>query len=231
MEATFSALLTRPQSLGIREIHTKILVHPNRDPGCFHDPHDLLNGYRADARHALVVLDYDWAGVPADSARSLEDQLEIRLEGANLAPWAAPIVIGPELESWVWSQSPHVDDALGWRGRSPSLRDALEAQGLWPGGASKPPDPKAAVEWATQEARVPRSSSIYRQIARRASMRNCGGFPPHRGQKLPFKAVSSTARPGPPPHAVPPGTGECPGRLRRLPGRPGFPGRVPFGGP
>ena len=173
MEATFSALLTRFQSLGIREIRAEILVHPNRDPGCFHQPEDLLVGYRGEAQQALVVLDYDWDHAAADSPESLEDRLESRLEQANLVPWAVPIVIYPELESWVWSPSPHVDDALGWRGRSPRLRDALETRGLWPSGIPKPPDPKAAVVWAAREAGLPRSSSIYRQIARRVSTRHC----------------------------------------------------------
>ena len=99
--------------------------------------------------------------------------MEQRLARSRLAPWAVPIVIHPELESWVWSPSPHVDNALGWRGRSPGLREALRDSGLWPADAPKPPDPKAAVEWAARETRLPRSSSIYRQIASRASTQSC----------------------------------------------------------
>ena len=168
-----SGLLSRPQSLGIREIVAEVLVHPNRDPGCFYSPEDLLVGFRSEAEHGLVVLDYAWEGVPADSARALEQQMDARLKPLGLAPWTVPIVIQPELESWVWNPSPHVDAALGWQGCQPPLREALQAQGLWPPGAPKPPDPKAAVEWAAREARVPRSSSIYRQIAERASTRHC----------------------------------------------------------
>ena len=146
MEATLSGLFSRPQSLGIRQIATEVLVHHHRDPGCFYSPEDLLAGYSSEAQNALVVLDYAWEGVPADSAESLESQMESRLAPLGLFPWAVPVVIDPELESWVWSPSPHVDNALGWRGRSPGLRDALHAQGLWPPEATKPPDPKAAVE-------------------------------------------------------------------------------------
>ena len=173
MEATLSGLFSRPRSLGIREIEFELLVHPLRDPGCYHSSADLLAGLRADARHELVVLDYSWEGVPAESAPSLERRMEHRLAPSGLAPWAVPIVIYPELESWVWSPSPHVDNALGWRGRSPGLREALRNNGLWPTDAPKPPDPKAAVEWAAKETRLPRSSSIYRQIASRASTRRC----------------------------------------------------------
>lgn len=173
MEATLAGLFSRPRSLGIRQIATEVLVHHHRDPGCFHSPEDLLAGYSSEAQNALVVLDYAWEGVPADSAESLESQIESRLAPLDLFPWAVPVVIDPELESWVWGPSPHVDNALGWRGRSPGLRDALQAQGLWPPEATKPPDPKAAVEWAARQAGIPRSSSIYRQIARRASTQRC----------------------------------------------------------
>ena len=173
MATATSALLARPISLGIREISAKVLVHHQRDPGCYHRPQLLLNGFRSQASHALVVLDHDWDGVPTDSAEMLESELEARLAQIDLAPWAVPIVIYPELESWVWGDSPHVDKALGWQGRSPRLRDALREQGLWPAADPKPPDPKAAVEWAVRETRIPRSSSIYREIARLASTRNC----------------------------------------------------------
>lgn len=173
MEAAVVELLSRPRSLAIAEIEFEMLVHPDRDPGCFDHPEELLSVFRSDAKHALVILDHSWDGVPTDSAESLERMIENRFEALNLAPWALPIVIYPELESWVWSPSPHVDNALGWRGRSPGLRDALHAQGLWPPEATKPPDPKAAVEWAARQAGIPRSSSIYRQIARNASTRRC----------------------------------------------------------
>ena len=173
MEAATSALLARPKSLGIREIAADVVVHQHHDPGCFHSPEALLNGFKRQASHALVMLDHAWDGVPTDSAETLESELETRLLRLDLAPWAVPIVIYPELESWVWSESPHVDKALGWQGRSPPLRDALLLQDLWPASDPKPPDPKAAVEWAMRQSRIPRSSSIYRQIARRAGTRNC----------------------------------------------------------
>jgi len=173
MEAATSSLLARAKSLGIREISATVLVHQHHDPGCFHNPELLLNGYRDAASHALVMLDHDWDGVPTDSAETLETELEARLGRLDLAPWAVPIVIYPELESWVWGESPHVDKALGWQGRSPRLRDALREQHLWPASHAKPPDPKAAIEWAVRETRIPRSSSIYREIARLANTRNC----------------------------------------------------------
>lgn len=172
IEAAIRGLIGRTQALGIRDITTEFLVHRHRDTGCFHRPGELLEVFRAEASHALVVLDFAWEGVPSPTPEQLAVQLQGKLVGQGYSPWAVALVIGPELESRVWSPSPHVDAALGWRGRSPTLRQELPAQGLWPVGP-KPPDPKKAVEWALRRANVPRSSSVYHQIARRASTRNC----------------------------------------------------------
>ena len=173
MEAAISGLLERPAALGIRPIATEILVHPRRDPGCFHQAPELLNGYRASAEHALVILDRAWDGVPAESAEGVQEQLEEKLRVAGLAGWSESVVIDPELEVWVFSDSPNVASAVGWAGRNPGLRPALEARDLWARGASKPADPKAALEWALKEVRRPRSSSIYRELAGRVSTERC----------------------------------------------------------
>jgi len=83
------------------------------------------------------------------------------------------VVIDPELEAWVFSESPRVEITFGWTNRPVRLRDALAAQGLWPAGSPKPPDPKAAVQWALRQARTPLSSSLYRALAGRVSFERC----------------------------------------------------------
>jgi hypothetical protein len=37
MEAVMQGHFTRPQALGIRAIQHEVVVHPRRDPGCFHE--------------------------------------------------------------------------------------------------------------------------------------------------------------------------------------------------
>ena len=173
MEAAVSGLLGRPKSLGIREIQYYVRVHGFRDPGCFHKPHDVLKLFRSNARQAIVMLDQAWDGVPCDSSEETEESLRQRLRMAGMSAWACPIVIEPELEAWVFSGSPHVESILGWSNRSPRLRDALEARGLWKAGDAKPQDPKAAMEWALSEVRVNRTSKIYGTLAQRVSTSNC----------------------------------------------------------
>lgn len=167
------AVLGRPKALGVRPIQREILIHPERDPGCFHDPHKLLDGYTHRATHALVVLDRDWVGAPSDDAAELERLLQASFSTRYAPDWAAAVVIEPELEAWVFSESPHVAETLAWAGTTEELRHALEAEGLWEAGRAKPGDPKRAMDWALRRARLPRSSSIFRALARQVSLRRC----------------------------------------------------------
>lgn len=82
-------------------------------------------------------------------------------------------MIDPELETWVWSESPHVDAALGWSGRSPDLRSWLTERGWLDSGNPKPRRPKEAVEKALWAIRKARSSAIYAQLARKVTVSGC----------------------------------------------------------
>ena len=173
IEATISTLLDRPRALGIRPITKEIVRHPNSDPGCYEKSTDILRGFRKDADHALIILDHAWKGAPSTSGTELESLIEDKLDREGVKGWAVPVVIEPELEAWVFSASPHVDRILGWRGRKPGLRRALEDRNLWMSGDSKPADPKTALEWAAREAGKRRATPIYRELARRVSTRGC----------------------------------------------------------
>ena len=174
MEAAVSGLLDRPRALGIRQITRKVPVHQEKDSGCCHYPMKVLQAYRDSAKHALIVLDLDWDGAPGASGADLERFIENRLDREGMGRWAVPVVIEPELEAWVFSDSPHVDEVLGWKGRDPALRDALEQQKLWMPKEPKPVDPKAALKWALKTARKrPLSSAYFRELAQKVSTKNC----------------------------------------------------------
>jgi len=172
MEATIQGLLSRWRALSIREIYFKTLVHPRHDPGCFHDSEQVLRPFHRCADHALVLLDGAWDGAPGNASQ-LQSKLQSCLDNAFGLGWARAVVIDPELEAWVFSGSPHVENVFGWRGRQPSLRQALHQQGYWPSNARKPTRPKEAVEYALRESRTPRSSSLYRKLASIVSLQGC----------------------------------------------------------
>lgn len=173
MKAAVTALLARPKALGIRPVEVEVIVHPRRDPGWFYDSDGLLRGAREEARHAIVLLDQAWDGAPEGGAEEAEALLEGRMRTSGLQDWARAVVIEPDLEVWVFNDSPHVATALGWHGRRTALRNALADLGFWPPEVGKPRDPKAAVMWALRQVRKPRSSSIYRDIAARVSLSRC----------------------------------------------------------
>jgi len=169
MEAVMAELLKRHVALGTRRIAANVLVHPRRDPGVFREGVEFVRPFQKDYRHALLLLDAAWEGAPDN----IQEHLDCALHNAGLRDWAAAVVIVPELEIWVWSNSPHVEQALGWSGQETTLRAWLEQKGLWATEDPKPKDPKTAVERALQQVRKPRSSAIYRALARNVTVARC----------------------------------------------------------
>ena len=173
MQAAFSGLLTRHQSLGIRPIlldPQSPLVHPRHDPGCWKDGPELLAIEHRHYLHGLLAL--DWEG--CNSNRSVEEtrhDLQERLDRLTTPGWGSVVVLQPELEIWVFAGSTEVDRALGWQ--PGTLNPWLEQQGLLEPGQAKPARPKEAVEHAMAQKQQPRSSSIYRQLSRNVSFSRC----------------------------------------------------------
>lgn len=171
---TFSGLLSsRRESLKIRLVQYEILVHPRRDSGCFHEAPDVLQPYQRRARYSLVVLDHEGSGQEACSAEEVVTDLKRRMEISGWSGRTEILLLQPELENWVWSQSPEVERAIGWQGHDPPLRRWLTTQQWWPTGELKPPRPKECLQAALREVRMRRSSAIYRQLAENVGLDRC----------------------------------------------------------
>ena len=173
MEYAVRGILSRTDSLNIREVSALFHVHPEHDPGCFLRGHLFLNLYIKHCAHALILLDREGSGQENLVRDSMEAEIERQLTRCGWGDRAAAIVIEPELDIWVWSNSPHVDSVLGWEGKSPKLRDRLRNEEYLLEGVVKPERPKEALEFALRIAHKPRSSSLYRQIAQKVSLERC----------------------------------------------------------
>ena len=173
MEFAVKGILGRFRSLGIREITADFRVHPENDPGCLVRGHDFLRPFVNHYAHALVLLDREGCGREAANREELEANLEQRLLDSGWGSRAKVIVIAPELEMWVWSDSPHVDAILGWEGREPPLRTWLKDRTFLGEGQIKPLRPKEALEGALRLSRTPRSSSNYLKLAQKVSLERC----------------------------------------------------------
>jgi len=172
-KAAVSGILNRPRALRIRQVKFQVLIHPQNDPGVLQHAHTFLRPFVGKYQRAIVVFDREGCGKETTSGTELEAEVESRLAKNGWADRARAVVIEPELESWVWSDSPQVDNSLGWAGRTPALRPWLVEKGFVTQSERKPERPKEAVEAALHFVGKPRSSSVYRELAERVSLRRC----------------------------------------------------------
>ncbi|MFA0742104.1 MAG: hypothetical protein DFNUSKGM_002224 [Candidatus Fervidibacter sacchari] len=170
MKAAVQTLIEkRYKSLGICQVQADVLVHPRRDPGIFHEAHIFLQPLRNEYRYALVMFDHEGCGQENRPARQLEQEVKERLEQADWQGRCEVIVLEPELEAWVWSSSPHVPKVLGL---TPQKMQQI-LQRFPQNRLGKPQRPKEAMEECLKEAKIPRSSSIYAELAETVGLQNC----------------------------------------------------------
>jgi hypothetical protein len=171
MSAAVGGILKNPVRLGIREIEfLGPYAHPKNDPGVYQQAHDFLRPFHREAAYAIALFDRGGCGSSL-SREELELEVETRLVQNGWRGRCAAISIEPELENWVWSDSPRVEAALGWP--QGQLRTWLTESNMWPSQAQKPPQPKEAVEAALRYRKIPRSSSIYNDLAINVSFARC----------------------------------------------------------
>jgi hypothetical protein len=173
MEAAVKGVLRQHQKLGIRSIATDVRRHPRHDPRCRTKGVNFLSAFTEQYAHAILMFDYEGCGVEADTASELESKLTAALGESGWGDRAATVILVPELEIWVWSDSPRVDEALGWKGRDPKLREWLMAQNYLVAGQAKPIRPKEAMEAALKIVRKPRSSAIFAELASQVGFERC----------------------------------------------------------
>lgn len=171
MHLVMDALLTRRESLGIRDVAHEVYVHPGHDPGVYRRAHEFLRAYSRDFGFALVMFDREGCG-STDDADTLSNRVQTQLDASGWGSRSVVIVPDPELEVWVWSDSPEIAEPLAWESRE-ALVSFLEDRGLWQPGTPKPARPKEALEEALRESRTPRSASIYRKLAERVGIERC----------------------------------------------------------
>jgi hypothetical protein len=173
MKFAIEGLLNRPQALAVRPISAVFYIHPESDPGCLLHADDFLRPFIKRFAHAIVMFDLEGCGKEKRTRHELEQQVVAALSRSGWEDRAAATVIEPELENWVFSDSPEVDRVLGWRGNDPSLRTWLENQDYLAAGQIKPARPKEAMEAALRHVRMPRSSSIYGHLAQNVGFGRC----------------------------------------------------------
>ncbi len=173
MEQALTGLLPRHQSLEIRPLTYDIFSHPQHDPACVRHGVAYLSNFATQYDHGLLLFDHEGCGRERIAPETLQQDLNSQFDRTSWGERAKAIVIAPELETWVWNESPNVDLVAGWRGRSPRLREWLVAKGLLRESDPKPHDPKEAFHAALRRTGMARSASLYRQLAEKVSLQTC----------------------------------------------------------
>jgi hypothetical protein len=172
MKAALKGLLTHPRALGIQITadDVDIFVHPLRDPGVYRSAHEFLRPYPRDYEHALVIFDREGCGVDEGKprrrkrtpARKLQAEVQKKMvKNGWEEERCQVVVIDPELEMWVWNGSPAVAQLLQI---NPEEWRAMLSQG-------KPEAPKEELEKLLEARRIPRSSSLYEDLAKDLAMK------------------------------------------------------------
>lgn len=172
-EMAIKGILERTASLAIRQIRYRILVHPRHDPGCLLSSHSFLQPFVHSYSYAIVVFDREGCGKDTKTREELEEIVENLLDNSGWENRAKAIVIDPELEIWVWKNSPHVGAILGWKSIEQTVQSWLKQQGYFPEGVAKPPRPKEAMDAVLRFVKKPHSSAIFNQLALQVSLKQC----------------------------------------------------------
>lgn len=137
-------LVRRRRALGIQEVDYRVEKHPQRDAGVFKNGPKFLNLVSREFSRAIIILDAQFGRDPQPSASELKADLAHRID---TGPWEQKplvLVIQPELEAWVWSNSPRVGEILGMR--LAQIRETGAGHGFWSAGSAKPERPKELLE-------------------------------------------------------------------------------------
>lgn len=173
MEHGIKAILERTRSLDIKEINVKMLRHPNKDSGCLLTAHELLRSYINHAERAIVIFDYDGCGDSTRQPTEIEHHLESQLSVNGWDGRNATIVINPELEQWIWTNSERMPRIIGHECSYQELLEKLLNNGYTIDHNGKPYKPKESLEYLIKMSRFQRTSAIYSEIASKVSFRHC----------------------------------------------------------
>lgn len=174
IQAALTGILNRHQSLNITPVQFSFSIDTGgRDPGCRRYAYEALRPFANRYRFALVVFDREGSSDEQTPREQIEVDVESQLSINGWGERCACICIAPEVENWLWSQSPQLCAPLGWLNSLDSLYDFVREMGYLPERSLKPTRPKEARQKVLRRTRTARSSAIFQSVAQNVSLRHC----------------------------------------------------------
>lgn len=118
------------------------------------------------------LFDHEGCGEEQSTAAELEDSVNERLAKSGWEARSTVIVLEPELEAWIWSDSSVVDQCCGWMGQSLPLREWIAEQFPFQENG-KPIRPKEAFHAILRQTGKIPSSSLFRELATKVGLKRC----------------------------------------------------------
>jgi hypothetical protein len=173
-EATFKTLLSHHHKLQIRPITFTVFRYEGRDAGCRVNAATIMRQYRDTHHHALVTFDHEGSGKEDTPAEEIAQAIQHDLHRNGWQEGqTAVLLFQPELEIWLWTDSPNLLEAIGWRDNYAELQDAISSKGYWKPDEVKPHRPKEALLTILRQTRVPFSAAIFSKVAGTVSFKRC----------------------------------------------------------
>lgn len=142
------------------------------DPGVYTRAAELLRPFAGEYRHIVLIVDEEWDGSPG--ADEIRTRLQAHLAAVGWTDTGLALVVRPEADIWLWTDTDHTAQALGWPGWS-ELSQALRAENWLQEESIKPERPKEAAEWALKHGveNIKRSSALYRRVTSKVAVSRC----------------------------------------------------------
>ena len=170
-------LLSRQEALRIQldfDPGIDLMRWSGRDPGCCKNAVDLLRTPQNGYKHAILLFDKHGCGEDQKPRESLEREIEEQLyRNGWSVDSVAVIIFDPELEAWVWSNSPQVSKIMGWGSNLDKLQAFIREKDLLSPDGTKPSDPKAAMRTAMRSAGRPCTATVFAELAEKVSTKGC----------------------------------------------------------
>lgn len=149
----------------------KVISHPGHDCGVIKKAAEFVRPFINEYNYLITIFDYEGCGDNA-TIMNIENKVITLLSQNGWQDKNDCLVIDPEIDLWVWVNECYLRKISNWTS-SQSIYDFLKQNGFSFNSQNKPDRPKEAFEFLLRKQQIPRSSSLYKSLAKIANYKKC----------------------------------------------------------